>query len=97
MRTIIIFTFVFVLSLPTSTMAREVYTDKKLSDIYVLTTDSGRALIKAKGEEKQVVVLGDKISDAWLDVVKIDPRAMTVKDEYVDTQIRLPAGGGIGF
>ncbi|MBW6511727.1 MAG: hypothetical protein K0A93_06370 [Desulfuromonadaceae bacterium] len=39
----------------------------------------------------------DKISDEWLEVVKIDYRSVTVKDEYVDTFVHLSVGGGVGF
>lgn len=86
-----------VLAVSFDALARDVYPEKSLSDIYVLSTEGDRALIKAKGAEREHVATGDVIGEERMAVVKIDALSITVKSEYGDTAARLPVGGGMGY
>lgn len=77
--------------------ARDVYPERSLSDIYVLSTEGDRALLKAKGAEREHVTIGDVISEDRMTVVKIDGLAITVESQYGDTAARLAVGGGMGY
>lgn len=82
---------------PLSALARDVYPDRKLEDIYVLTTEGNRAQVKVKGAEKEYVTIGDVIGEEKMVVGKMDSLTLTVKSSYGDTAARLPVGGGLGF
>ena len=90
-------TLALALFLPANARARGVYPDRGLGDIYVLSTEGSRALLKAKGAEKEYVDIGDIIGEERMAVMKIDSLSVTVKSGYGDTETRLPVGGGMGF
>jgi hypothetical protein len=77
--------------------ARDVYPERSLGDIYVLSTEGGRALLKAKGAEKEYVAIGDVIGEDRMAVVKIDGLSVAVESQTGDTATRLPVGGGLGY
>lgn len=85
------------LVLPDRALARDVYPERRLEDIYVLATDGSSALIKTKGVEREAVVIGDVVGEERFVVVAIDSLSITVKSDYGDVAARLPVGGGVGF
>lgn len=85
------------LLLPLSALARDVYPERKLEEVYVLATEGNKAWLKAKGAAKESVTIGDVIGAERMIVDKIDSLSITVKSAYGDTAARLPVGGGLGF
>jgi hypothetical protein len=85
------------LLLPASALAKDVYPNRSLGDIYVLATEGNWALMKAKGVNREYVTLGDVIGEERMVVVEIDSLSVMVKSTYGDTVAKLPVGGGMAY
>ncbi len=89
-------TLTMALLLPANALARDIYPDRGLDDIYVLATEGNAAWLKAKGAERESVAIGDVIGEDRLVVAKIDSLSVTVESAYGGTTTRLTVGGGLG-
>ncbi len=66
-------TLIIALVLPANALARDIYPDRSLDDIYVLATENSRAVVKAKGTEREYVAVGDVIGEARLVSCLVSP------------------------
>lgn len=77
--------------------AGEVYPEKEIKDVYVLSIEGDKALIKTKGAEKESVIVGDVIGQERMSIIKIDSLSIELSSEDGKIVTTIPVGGGINY